>query len=158
VSLYMQILELARSLDVGFNTVESITAGGIGAAFVKHAPGASDVFREGLAVYSDAAKIRHGLDPDVLKSYGSISKETTAELALVGNTYFDNCYTVALTGQAQEVDGPPKGTVFIAVAFNGEVIQEKHVLFEGKREEIIDAAIEAALKELKKCLEKQCTA
>jgi nicotinamide-nucleotide amidase len=158
MSLYTNLLTLAKKLRVGINTIESITAGAIGAHFVAKTPGSSEVFREGLCVYCNESKLKRGLDPDILKRHGSISLETTRALALL--CPYERSITIATTGQASlplDLKEPPEGTVFYAVAFEGRVLKEGRLYFEGDREEIINQAVEAVLKECETCLREMAT-
>jgi len=67
-----------RGLYIG--VMESCTGGAIASA-VTNIPGSSDVFEEGLVTYSIRAKIKHGVDPKIIKKFGVFSKETAEAMA-----------------------------------------------------------------------------
>lgn len=98
---------------------ESCT-GGLFAAMLTDRPGASAILREGLVVYSNAAKMRRlGIDGALLEEFGAVSIEAAAAMADSLLDSSDADLTAAVTGIA----GPggatplkPVGTVAFAVA------------------------------------------
>ena len=60
--------------------MESCTGGAIANAITNN-PGSSDVFKLGLVAYSNEAKIKFGVDEEIIKKYGVYSKEVAEEMA-----------------------------------------------------------------------------
>jgi nicotinamide-nucleotide amidase len=107
-----------RQLGWTLAIAESVSGGGLGARLVS-VPGASDWFRGGLIVYSDAAKQRlAGTDPAVLERAGPVSEEVAAALAVGARGQLGADVGLAVVGVAgpTEQGGQPVGTVCGAVA------------------------------------------
>lgn len=116
---------------------ESCT-GGMIAHLITNVPGSSAVLLESVVTYHQAAKLRLGVKPDTLATHGTVSAQTTIEMAqaMAARSNADIC--VAVTGNAGPtldqpqdnaciaVEGAPPaektsvGTVFVAAAMNGE--------------------------------------
>jgi nicotinamide-nucleotide amidase len=116
---------------------ESVT-GGMIAHLITNVPGSSAVLLESAVTYHKAAKLRLGVKPDTLASHGTVSAQTTIEMAQAIAARSNANICVAVTGNAgptldQPTDngcivvaGPPPsektsvGTVFIAAVMGGE--------------------------------------
>ena len=103
-------------LTVAF--AESLTAG-LAAATVARVPGASQVLRGGVVVY--ATDTKHsvlGVNEDVLKTVGPVSKECAIEMARNVRELYGSDWGVSLTGVAgpDEQDGHPVGEVWVGLA------------------------------------------
>ena len=75
-----KLIKLLKERGLSIGVMESCTGGAIANA-ITNIPGASDVFEEGLVTYSIKAKIKHGVDPKIIKKFGVFSKETAEEMA-----------------------------------------------------------------------------
>jgi PncC family amidohydrolase len=128
--------------NMTISTIESLTGGGF-AYFFTQTPGASSVFRKAIVTYSNEAKIEAGVDKDVLKQFGAVSREVALEMVQT----LDTDVAISFTGNAgpAAMDDQPVGKVFIGIKFNDE-IEINEFDFEGTREEIRQQSIEQALK------------
>lgn len=126
---------------------ESCT-GGLVSHRLTNIPGSSVFFRQGMIVYSNEAK-KELLDvPDeVLEEFGAVSSQVAEAMARGVRLAGDADLGLAITGIA----GPggatptkPVGLVYLALAYDGDCLVEKHT-FSGQREEVKYRASQAAL-------------
>jgi len=143
-----QVLAAARSRNLHLSTAKTVTAGLVSAA-ITSASGASEVFERGFVLYGYEAK-SGGLDipSAIAKTYGAVSAEITKALteAVFEHSHAD--ISVAVTGYAGPGGGSPDkpvGTVFIAAARRSGPIIEERYQFQGDRDAVRLAAVQAAL-------------
>ena len=121
----LRLRELGRTLAAA----ESCTGGGV-AKRLTDLPGASQVFRGGVTVYTDAAKTALlDIPAALLEEKGAVSREVAALMASRVREKLGADYGLGITGLAgPEGDGrTPVGTVFIALADAGGVeVREVH--------------------------------
>ncbi len=144
-----QVLIAARSRKFHLSTAETVTAGLVSAA-ITSASGASEVFERGFVLYGYEAK-SGGLDipAEIAKTHGAVSAEITKALAEAIFVHSHADASIAVTGYAGPGGGSPDkpvGTVFIAAAQRGGPILEKRYQFQGDRDAVRLAAVQAALK------------
>lgn len=99
-------------------TAESLT-GGLVCAALTAVPGASAVVRGGVVAYAtDVKSAVLGVDADVLRRHGAVSRETAAAMAVGVRSLLSADVGIATTGVAgpDRQDGRPAGTVHVAVA------------------------------------------
>ncbi|MGY6770329.1 CinA family protein [Komagataeibacter xylinus] len=129
-------------------TAESCT-GGLLAAAMTEAAGASDVVCGGFVTYSNSMKHHAlGVPLKLLEEYGAVSREVAAAMAqgALGHAPDANL-SVAITGIAGPggaTPGKPVGLVWFAVAGGGTVHTVSHH-FAGERWDIRTQAVRAAL-------------
>lgn len=118
---------VARYRDAGLKiaTAESCT-GGLVAAAITEAPGASAVLERGFVTYSDAAKREMlGVEPGIIDDYGAVSAQTALAMAIGALKASKADVAVAVTGVAGPDGGSlakPVGLVhFACVERNGRV-------------------------------------
>ncbi|MEV1080464.1 nicotinamide-nucleotide amidohydrolase family protein [Streptomyces sp. NPDC050211] len=112
--------ELVRLLTVRGETLavaESLT-GGLVAAEITAAPGASKAFRGSVTAY--ATELKHellGVDATLLAQRGAVDPQVAAQMAAGVRKALGADWGLATTGVAgpESQDGQPVGTVFIAV-------------------------------------------
>lgn len=75
-----KILEILRKRHWTMGVMESCTGGAMVNA-VTNIPGASDVFKCGWVTYCDEAKIKAGVEEEIIKKYGVYSIEVAEEMA-----------------------------------------------------------------------------
>ncbi|MGW0822438.1 CinA family protein [Streptomyces sp. NPDC002845] len=112
--------DVLRLLTVRGETIavaESLT-GGLVAAEITAAPGASKVFRGSVTAY--ATDLKHellGVDPTLLAADGAVNPQVAAQMAAGVRKALGADWGIATTGVAgpDQQDGQPVGTVFVAV-------------------------------------------
>lgn len=118
-------------------TAESLTGGQVAADLVA-VPGVSAVFQGGVVAYQNSVKAKVlGVSEGLLARAGSVDREVAVQMALGVSALTGARLGLATTGAAgpDAHEGKPVGTVFVAVAFDGEVRVEEHH-FDGDRVEI----------------------
>ena len=111
------VLDLLNARGETFAAAESCT-GGLIAKRMTDVPGASEVFRGGVTVYTNEVKMFLGVKPETLDTYTAVSRETAAELAENVREKLGADYGLSVTGVAgPDSDGiHPVGTVFVGLA------------------------------------------
>jgi len=130
---------------------ESLTAG-LFQATLGGIPGVSEVFPGGFVTYSAATKSKLlGIDPGLLESYGTVSQECAEAMAVYARKQAETDYAVAFTGVAgpDELEGQPKGTVWIALASDKGVSSQLYH-FNRDRTYIRHSAVMAGLNQIRK--------
>lgn len=133
------------------STAESCT-GGLLAALITQAAGASEIFEESIVTYSNEAKMRElGVKHETLAEHGAVSADTAYEMCTGICAHTGADIGIGITGIAGPGGGTPEkpvGTVFIGICVCGRTrILEKH--FNGDRDSVraqtCYTAIEAVL-------------
>ena len=132
---------------------ESLT-GGLVCSTLVHPAGASRVVVGGVVVYSTDVKASVlGVDAGLLAERGAVDAAVAVQMAAQVRTKFGSTVGVATTGVAgpDPQDGIAVGTVLIAITSDrGDAVEEHH--FEGTRDDIRLAAVDAALSILENSL------
>ena len=136
---------------------ESCTGGMVASELVA-IPGCSTFLLEGCVTYSDAAKVsRLGVKQETLDQFGAVSEQCAREMAEGMRKTSGADYALATTGYAGPSGGTeenPVGTVYIAIARQGETLVKRISLF-GDRARIREIATLHAFDMLRRklCLE-----
>lgn len=150
-----QLVALLKEKNMTITFAESCTGGILSGRFV-NVSGASDVYGVGLVTYANDAKMKHlQVKEETIASYGVVSRETAAEMALGACAFAKAQVSCAVTGVAGPTGGTPKkpvGMVCMACCVNGKVVTEEHH-FQGNRQEVREASVEAALALALRCLQ-----
>ena len=121
---------------------ESCTGGMVASEFVA-LPGCSKFLLEGCVTYSDAAKVaRLGVKQETLDQFGAVSEQCAREMAEGMRRTSGADYALATTGYAGPDGGTeenPVGTIYIAIARQGETLVKRISLF-GDRARIREIA------------------
>ena len=121
---------------------ESCTGGLIASELVA-IPGCSDFLLEGCVTYSDASKVsRLGVQQTTLDQFGAVSEQCAREMAEGMRKTSGADYALATTGFAGPDGGTeenPVGTVYLALAKQGETLVKRVQLF-GERARIREIA------------------
>ena len=130
-----EVVSLLKEYDLSITTAESCT-GGLVAATLINVPGVSEYLKEAYITYSDEAKEKMlGVDPELIKTFTVVSRETAEAMALGGAKAAGCDICVSVTGIAGPDGGSldqPVGLVYIGCALKGEV-QAKRFVFPGDR-------------------------
>ena len=155
-TLAERVVDMARERGVTLATAESLTGGLIGGA-ITAVPGSSDVFLGGVTSYAN--EVKHdvlGVQTETLVDYGAVSRGCALQMAEGARDVVNADIAVSVTGIAGPggaVPGKPVGTVWLGVA-TAAGSHATYCQFEGDREEIrqqtVQAALEAFMKEIKK--------
>lgn len=137
---------------ITFSLAESCTGGLVG-HLLTEVPGISDVFLEGVVVYSGEAKERAlGIPKHILKQHGEVSEETAEAMAQGAAIRSGARATLAITGIAGPGGGTPEkpvGLVYMATFFDGKV-RTKEYRLGGQRTQIKMRAAVLALELLRR--------
>jgi nicotinamide-nucleotide amidase len=129
---------------------ESCTGGFI-ANQITNVPGASKVFPGGFVAYSNGVKQKFlGVRAGTLARHGAVSEAVAREMAEGARKKFGADFAIAVTGIAGPAGGTkrkPVGTVFIALATEGETAIERKLNSFG-REKFKQTTANQALKML----------
>jgi nicotinamide-nucleotide amidase len=132
-------------------TVESCTGGGVANALVS-IPGASVYFSGSLVTYSYDLKSKLAfVKPETLNNLGAVSEETVVEMAVGGKKQLAVDYCISISGVAGPDGGTeekPVGTVWMAIAYEGNC-ETKKIILGDNRERNIQMTIFAALNMLR---------
>ena len=133
--------------NITISTAESCT-GGLISGFLTNVPGASRVYKGGVIVYSNEAKIKFlGVSEELLQRYGAVSYEVAYQMAINVSKKFNTNMSIAATGIAGPSGGTkekPVGLVYIGVCVNGGSEVYKHI-FSGSRKDIRERSVNIAL-------------
>ncbi len=148
--LIAQLAALLLEKQLKIATVESCT-GGLIAKSLTDLAGSSDWFERGFVTYSNAAKTEMtGVPESVISEYGAVSEAVASSMATGALRHSAADCSIAVTGVAGPAGGSPDkpvGTVWIAVAGNGQTLTQKY-LFAGDREAIRQASMLQAIQNL----------
>ena len=119
------IVRLLTERNLTLATAESCTGGFI-ANQITNVPGASRIFRGGIVAYSNGVKQKFlGVRAGTLARHGAVSEAVAREMAEGARKMFGANFAIAVTGIAGPGGGSkrrPVGTVFIALATEGETV------------------------------------
>ena len=154
VTFEAALVKLLTEKKLTISTAESCTGGMVSARLV-NVPGASQVFMQGMATYSNEAKMRLlGVRQETLKEYGAVSAQTAREMAAGGAKAARTDVCVSITGLAGPGGGSPQkpvGLVFMACCLKGQVKAERWQ-FKGNREKIREQSVMKALDLVRRCV------
>jgi nicotinamide-nucleotide amidase len=144
------VVSALRRTDLTVATAESLT-GGLVCAALTDVPGASAVVRGGVVSYATDLKASVlGVDEQALASGGAVQAGVAREMALGATRVCRADLGVGTTGVAgpSPQDGRAVGTVFVAVARAGQLLEEvevRELRLSGDRGQIRAATVDAAL-------------
>lgn len=134
-TLSSKVAELLTQHGFTLAAAESLTAGLFMAEFARQ-PGISAALAGGVVVYDAEAKVQQlGLEKSFLETYGIVSSECAASLALSVQQKFHAHNGVGITGAAGPTphDGVPVGTVWIGIALPDRAPATYKLLLSGTR-------------------------
>ena len=143
-----QVFELLRAASETIAVAESCT-GGLVCARLTERPGSSAVFRGGLVVYSNEAKIAlAGVDPALIATYGAVSQEVAEALADGARARLQTDVGVGVTGIAGPGGATPEkpvGLVWVSVSHGDGRRLTRSVNLPGGRADVRDRSTTIAL-------------
>jgi len=120
-SLEAAILALLKEKGVTLAAAESCS-GGLLAQRITELPGASEVFKGGVTVYTEEAKTALlGIKPEFIAENGVVSAAVAAKMAKKVRKKLNADLGVGITGWAGP-DGDNVGLIFVALAWKGECL------------------------------------
>ena len=144
----LRLLRVCRAARLRVAAAESCT-GGLIAACLTEAAGASAVFERGYVVYSNEAKREAlGVPAALLARVGAVSAEVARAMALGALSRSRADLAVSVTGIAGPGGGTPAkpvGLVYHACAGRDGVLIQRRAVYEGDRAAIRLATVDAAL-------------
>lgn len=147
ISLAERLYQLLKLRRLKIAVAESFTGGGIAKKLVG-VSGISEVYFEGLNVYSNEAKmLRLGVSEDTLRQDGAVSEQTAFEMAkgLLATGGCDIAVaTTGIAGPKSDYTQKPVGLCYISVGTADGISVKKYEL-KGSREKITETAINLAL-------------
>lgn len=143
-TLDQKVIELLKQNQLSISSAESLTGGMFTEKLINH-PGASKICPGGIVSYSPEMKHKLlDLPQEIIDTYGTVSKECAAKMAVAVSNKLETNYGISFTGVAgpDSSEGHHPGTVFISIYNNikNEVKTEKHV-FPGSRNMIRNKAV-----------------
>ena len=153
-SVEQQLVKLLTQKGLVITTAESCT-GGLLAASIINAAGASAVIKEGYITYSNEAKQKIlGVKEQTIKEYTVVSAEVAKEMAKGGvkAAGCDICISVTGVAGPDIEEGNPVGLVYVGYSY-GDSVWAKELHLQGTRQEIRTQAVKCALEELLSLLE-----
>lgn len=134
----VRLVKALTEKKLKISTAESCT-GGLLAALITQAAGASEVFEESIVTYSNEAKMRElGVKKETLDKFGAVSHDTAYQMCTGICAHTGADIGVGITGIAGPGGGTaekPVGTVFIGVCVTDKVqVMEMH--FAGDRDAV----------------------
>lgn len=134
-SLEEVVSDLLRRKGMTLSAAESCT-GGLIAKRMTDLPGASEVFRGGVVSYTNSVKAGVlGVPEELLEKYGAVSEPVARSMAECCRKICGSHLAVSVTGVAgPDTDdrGNEVGTVYIALASEGETVCRKMVCGKGR--------------------------
>lgn len=154
VTLEDALVKILREKNLHVAFAESCT-GGLAAATLINAAGASEVLSESYITYSDEAK-HHllGVPRDILSRYTAVSPETARAMAEGAVRASGADLAVSVTGIAGPDGGTPEkpvGLVYFGICANKKTETLK-MIFSGNRATVREQAAVTALSELRKAV------
>lgn len=147
VTLEESVIRLLEEKKMTVTTAESCTGGKLSGRLLNVA-GASSVYNEGYITYANASKEKIlGVKHETLETYGAVSEQTAAEMALGAAKAAGADAALSVTGIAGPGGGTaekPVGLVYIGCAVKGEVTVREY-RFTGNREKNRDYAVARAI-------------
>lgn len=147
VTLEESVIRLLEEKKMTVTTAESCTGGKLSGRLL-NVSGASSVYNEGYITYANASKEKIlGVKHETLETYGAVSEQTAAEMALGAAKAAGADAALSVTGIAGPGGGTaekPVGLVYIGCAVNGEVTVREY-RFTGNREKNRDYAVARAI-------------
>lgn len=147
--------ELLRAAGATLTVAESCT-GGLLAERLTRIPGSSEYFLGGVVSYDNRIKSELlGIEPALIETHGAVSEPVAVAMAAGVRRALRSDYGIGITGVAGPGGGSeakPVGTVHIALAGPGDLVEHHKVRFPGDRERVRSQSVQWALDRLRRVL------
>lgn len=131
-----------KGLKISF--MESITGGRLSSS-ITSVPGSSNVLKESYVTYSNEAKIKLGVDKNIIEKYTVVSKETARSMVEALEKITGADIVVSVTGEAGPIPSVKDvGTVYSSIKYRDE-IEDLSFNFSGSRENIQNSSTTSIL-------------
>ena len=98
-----QLVKLLADNALSISTMESCTGGAV-INSITNVEGSSVVTQGGYVTYSNAQKLRLGVDPNIIEHYGVYSQACAASMASTAQRLMDSSIAVGITGTLSNTD------------------------------------------------------
>lgn len=102
-SVYESIVKILMDKCKTISTMESCTGGGV-ANMITNVSGSSEVFNFGAVTYSNAYKVKMGVDKSVIDNYSVYSIQTANEMSKAISNFTGSDYGIGVTGKLKKAD------------------------------------------------------
>ena len=102
-SVYESIVKILTDKCKTISTMESCTGGGV-ANMITNVSGSSEVFNFGAVTYSNAYKVKMGVDKSVIDNYSVYSIQTANEMSKAISNFTGSDYGIGVTGKLKKAD------------------------------------------------------
>lgn len=118
---YSDIVKNLIDNDISISTMESCTSGLI-ASTITDTEGASKILKGAFVTYSNEAKIKQGVDSDIIDKYGVYSYETALEMAKNCSLVYNSKIGIGITGTTGNLDennlDSVQGEIYFCIKIN----------------------------------------
>lgn len=151
---YNKIVKYFIENNISVTFMESCTSGLLASVFTD-TEGASKVFYGSFVTYSNEAKIKAGVDKNIIEKYGVYSPECARSMALTAQNAFKTDVSVGITGTTGNTDPNNDGNigeVFFCIAVRKDYYEYniKPCVTDLSRNEIKQLYVSYVYKELEK--------
>ena len=116
-----ELFDVLDKKNLTISSIESFT-GGLFAAYITSVPGSSKYFLGSIISYSCQVKENVlGISPNIIKSFGTVSKETCEEMLKRGRRILKSDIVVSFTGNAGpniDIGNKPVGLIYCGISIN----------------------------------------
>jgi len=142
ITIEEQVIASLKQHKLSIRTVESCSAGGIAARLCR-VSGASEVVDRSWVTYSNIAKQEEvGVDAELIDEFGAVSQDVVIAMADGGADASHICIaTSGIAGPGGGTDEKPVGTVWVAIALEGQSTVSRCLKLSGARHEIQARAV-----------------
>lgn len=130
---YRRLTEILIEQNISITTMESATSGQI-ASLISDTEGASAIMKGAFVTYSNEAKIKCGVPPEIIEKHTVYSKETAQAMAQACRQFYDADIGIGITGNMGNIDpanaaASMPGRVYFALDFrtDGTVVFQKEI-------------------------------
>jgi len=165
MTLEEQVINTLKEKRTSIRTVESCTAGSIASRLCR-LPGSSDVVDRSWVTYSNQAKQEEvGVDAELIEEFGAVSQDVVIAMANGGinsgvdagssEQSFVCIATSGIAGPGGGTEEKPVGTVWVAIAQDGQSTTSRCLQLAGARHEIQSRTVIQSLSLMLKKLEEK---